>query len=105
MKAEKSDRHANAPSEPGMPRVFAICDLVPRANSRDSRSARVVNEHTTSAKNLLAGVFWSHPGAGGGWSFGDTDTGVAGCPHVRPRRGSLSLHVWSRRSRVGGRLV
>ena len=84
MKAEQSDRHADVPSGPGMPCVFAICDLVPRANSRDSRSARVVNEQTTSAKNLFAGVFWSDPDAVGGWSFGDTDTGVAGCQHVGP---------------------
>jgi len=84
MKAEQSHRHTDVPSGPGMPCVFAISDLIPLSNSRDSRSARVVNEQTTSAKNLFAGVFWSDPGAVGGWSFGDTDTGVAGCPHVGP---------------------
>ena len=84
MKTDQSGRPAGAPSGPGIPRVFSIGDLVPRANSPDSRSARVVNEQTTGAKNLFAGVFWSDPGAVGGWSFGDTNPGVEGCPHVGP---------------------
>jgi mannose-6-phosphate isomerase-like protein (cupin superfamily) len=66
----------------GVPRVFAIDDLVPRANSTMSRSARVVNSQMTGAGNLFAGVFWSDPGATGGWSFGENDPQVSGAPHV-----------------------
>src|SRR5437870_9660632 len=84
MKTDQSDRPASVPSGHGIPCVFSICDLVPLANSPDSRSARVVNEQTTGAKNLFAGVFWSDPGAVGGWSFGDKDPEVDGCPHVGP---------------------
>jgi len=66
----------------GVPRVFPISSLVPRANSPESRSARVVNAETTGARALFAGVFWSDPGAAGGWSFGSTDPKVPGSPHV-----------------------
>lgn len=66
----------------GVPRVFAIAELVPRANSPSSRSARVVNEETTGAKHLFAGVFWSDPGSAGGWSFGEHGPQVNGAPHV-----------------------
>jgi mannose-6-phosphate isomerase-like protein (cupin superfamily) len=31
---------------------------------------------------MFAGVFWSDPGSKGGWSFGDRDPQVEGCPHV-----------------------
>ena len=53
-----------------------------RPNSPSSRSARVVNPQTTGSQNIFAGVFWSDPGAKGGWSFGDSDPQVEGCPHV-----------------------
>ncbi len=66
----------------GVPRVFTIADLVPRANSPTSRSARVVNQDTTGARHLFAGVFWSEPGSTGGWSFGEHDPQVNGAPHV-----------------------
>ena len=66
----------------GVPRVFTISTLIPRANSPVSRSARVVTKETTGAQNLLAGMFWSEPGASGGWSFGDTDPHIEGAPHV-----------------------
>ncbi|MBM3803647.1 MAG: cupin domain-containing protein [Acidimicrobiia bacterium] len=82
MKHEREELSTHVPSGHGIPRVFTIRDLVPRANSPQSRSARVVNEETTGAKNLFAGVFWSDPGASGGWSFGSADPGVPGCPHV-----------------------
>ena len=71
------------PSGYGIPRVFSIAKLVPRANSPTSRSARVVNAETTGAKNLFAGVFWSEPGGpASGWAFGSSDPKVEGCPHV-----------------------
>ncbi len=66
----------------GVPRVFSMSELVPRANSPSSRSARVVNAQTTGAANLFAGVFWSDPGSTGGWSFGEKDPHVEGCPCV-----------------------
>src|SRR5262245_48709219 len=84
MKAEQSNGVASVQSGSGIPRVFKINDLAPRANSADSRSARVVNLQTTGARNLFAGVFWSDPGAVGGWSFGEADPTVTGCPHVGP---------------------
>ena len=77
-----NDRPTSLPPGHGIPRAFSIADLVPRANSPVSRSARVVNEATTGARSLFAGVFWSDPGAAGGWSFGEKDPGVEGCPHV-----------------------
>jgi mannose-6-phosphate isomerase-like protein (cupin superfamily) len=70
------------PPGQGRPQVFKISTLVPRANSPESRSARVVNAETTGAQHLFAGVFWSNPGATGGWSSGATDPKVEGAPHV-----------------------
>jgi mannose-6-phosphate isomerase-like protein (cupin superfamily) len=55
---------------------------VPRANSPQSRSARVVTPQSTGAAQLFAGMFWSEPGARGGWAFGSADPKVEGCPHV-----------------------
>jgi mannose-6-phosphate isomerase-like protein (cupin superfamily) len=66
----------------GVPRVFAISELQPRANSATSRSARAVTEETTGATKLLSGMFWSEPGSTGGWSFGDSDPGIEGAPYV-----------------------
>ena len=77
-----NDRPTSLPPGHGIPRAFSIADLVPRANSPVSRSARVVNEATTGARSLFAGVFWSDPSAADGWSFGEKDPGVEGCPHV-----------------------
>jgi mannose-6-phosphate isomerase-like protein (cupin superfamily) len=65
-----------------VPRVFSMGSLVPRANSPTSRSARVANSETVGAKYLFAGVFWSDPGAAGGWSFGPVDPGLPGRPHT-----------------------
>ena len=73
---------AQPPSGHGVPRVFAMRDLVPQANSPTSRSARLVNAETTGAKSLFAGVFWSDPGSPGGWSVGSADPRVEGCPFV-----------------------
>ena len=64
------------------PRVFSIADLVPRANSPTSRSARIINPDTVGETNLFAGVFWSEPGSTGGWSFGERDPQVDGAPFV-----------------------
>ena len=69
-------------SSRGVPRVFAISELQPRANSGTSRSARAVTEETTGATKLLSGMFWSEPGSKGGWSFGDSDPGIEGAPYV-----------------------
>ena len=66
----------------GVPRVFAIADLQPRANSATSRSARAVTEETVGATRLLSGMFWSEPGSEGGWSFGNSDPGIEGAPYV-----------------------
>ncbi len=76
------DARPDLPEGHGVPRVFTISTLIPRANSPVSRSARVVTAETTGAQNLLAGMFWSEPGAAGGWAFGDTDPMVDGAPHV-----------------------
>jgi mannose-6-phosphate isomerase-like protein (cupin superfamily) len=65
-----------------VPRVFAVSDLQPRANSATSRSARAVTHETVGARNLLSGMFWSDAGSEGGWSFGDRDPGIEGAPHV-----------------------
>src|SRR5262245_61179457 len=77
----QNDAAVGVPAK-GIPRAFSIADLVPRANSPTSRSARVVNAETTGSQSLFAGVFWSDPGSKGGWSFGDRDPRVEGCPHV-----------------------
>jgi mannose-6-phosphate isomerase-like protein (cupin superfamily) len=66
----------------GVPRVFKVSELQPRANSATSRSARAVTEETVGARNLLSGMFWSEVGSEGGWSFGDRDPGVEGAPYV-----------------------
>ena len=66
----------------GVPRVFKISELQPRAKSATSRSARAVTEETTGATQLLSGMFWSDKGSTGGWSFGDRDPGVEGAPWV-----------------------
>src|SRR5262245_24812331 len=79
---QENERQDDARIEPGVPRVFSISQLVPRANSPTSRSARVVNAATAGAQHLFAGVFWSDPGSAGGWSFGVQDPQVEGCPHV-----------------------
>lgn len=65
-----------------VPRVFAISELQPRANSASSRSARAVTEETVGATRLLSGMFWSDRGSTGGWSFGDRDPAVEGAPYV-----------------------
>ena len=65
-----------------VPRVFAISELQPRANSDSSRSARAVTQKTVGATRLLSGMFWSDQGSVGGWSFGDRDPGVEGAPYV-----------------------
>ena len=68
-----------------VPRVFAVSELQPRANSATSRSARAVTDETVGAQKLLSGMFWSEPdpaGPGGGWSFGDSDPGVEGAPFI-----------------------
>jgi mannose-6-phosphate isomerase-like protein (cupin superfamily) len=80
--SSQNGQPAQPPSGHGVPRVFSLRDLVPRANSPTSRSARVVNAETTGAKNLFAGVFWSDPGSPGGWSVGAADPQVEGCPFV-----------------------
>ena len=80
--SEQNKQSKGGSSEHGVPRVFSMSSLVPRANSPTSRSARVVNAETTGAQNLFAGVFWSDPGSTGGWSFGSEDPHVEGCPHV-----------------------
>ena len=89
--AQDITRAGMSVSSRDVPRVFAVADLQPRANSATSRSARAVTEETVGARNLLSGMFWSEPdpeGPGGGWSFGDTDPGSRG------RRTS----GWARRS-------
>ena len=75
----------------GIPRAFSIADLVPRANSPSSRSARVVNAETTGSQSMFAGVFWSDPGSKGGWSFGDHDPQVEGVRTSVPARRSTSV--------------
>lgn len=80
--SNQTDQSGVPASSHGVPRVFSIAQLVPRANSPTSRSARVVNLETTGAKQLFSGVFWSDPGSAGGWSFGSSDPKVNGCPHV-----------------------
>jgi len=66
----------------GEPRVFPISELMYRANSSSSRSARAVTVENTGATKLQAGMFWSDPGSVGGWSFGDRDPNVEGAPWV-----------------------
>lgn len=66
----------------GVPRVFAVAELQPRANSATSRSARAVTDETVGAMRLLSGMFWSDAGSEGGWAFGDTDPRVEGAPYV-----------------------
>src|SRR5438034_8574488 len=73
-----NDRPTSLPPGHGIPRAFSIADLVPRANSPVSRSARVVNEATTGARSLFAGVFWSDPGAAGGPLSSAHGRGAAG---------------------------
>ena len=80
-----SDQTAQSKEDPpghGVPRVFSMADLVPRANSPTGRSARVVNAETTGSQHMFCGVFWSDPGSPGGWSVGTTDPQVEGAPHV-----------------------
>jgi mannose-6-phosphate isomerase-like protein (cupin superfamily) len=86
MSSSKTSDQPNQPGIPpsghGVPRVFSIANLVPRANSPTSRSARIVNAETTGAKHLFSGVFWSDPGSTGGWSYGPHDPKIDGAPHV-----------------------
>lgn len=64
------------------PRVFPIADLMYRANSSSSRSARAVTPDNVGSTYLQAGMFFSDDGSDGGWSFGDRDPKVDGAPWV-----------------------
>ncbi|MBM4407611.1 MAG: cupin domain-containing protein [Chloroflexi bacterium] len=75
-------RSGMSQSSRDVPRVLAVSELQPRANSATSRSARAVTDETVGATRLLSGMFWSDEGSEGGWSFGDTDPGIAGAPYV-----------------------
>jgi mannose-6-phosphate isomerase-like protein (cupin superfamily) len=68
------------------PRVFSLRDVRSGANNDLARSARIVTPESAGAQRLYAGMFWSEPGATGGWSFrgDDPDEGrsVDGLPHL-----------------------
>jgi mannose-6-phosphate isomerase-like protein (cupin superfamily) len=81
MSTQAHQPDAPAPGH-GVPRVFSISSLVPRANCPTSRSARVVNAELTGAEHLFSGIFWSDPGSTSGWSFGSLDPKAKGCPHL-----------------------
>ena len=74
--------HADRPR----PRVFPLAETRPRANNPLARSSRIVTPATSGSQRLFAGMFWSDPGAAGGWAFMVDDplegTVVDGIPHL-----------------------